>query len=111
LQCLHQIQALIRLLAVDVRFVLQHQSYVAPLDIFVHLSQPLDNRLAVIGDVLPLGRVEAEYSDVSTFEFMGEVDRMLELLEMFVQILVRPDLPDRRADAGDLYARVAKTLL
>ncbi len=104
---LYQVNAIFRRVAVNVGFVLVHHRD-------IHIGQHLDlrrhsfyNLLAVIVDILALGRVVAEHSYVRRLEEHRQVHRVLELVQVRLERLVQLYLADGRTDGADFQAVVS----
>src|SRR5690606_2097935 len=97
---LHDVQAALRGVAVDLLLVLVQQDHVVALGLGGERGHPAQHLVAVRHGVVALRDEEGEEPDVGRLQHPGDVQGAAHPHEVGVEVVEHPDLADRRADRG-----------
>ena len=110
-EMLHDFKAVFRSFAVYRLLVLVAEVHIPLLGDFKQLFEPREHLFPeLMGIGLPRA-IKAEHTDVLCFKYFGNIYRVFKELEMLVEIVLKMDLSDRRADGGNADAVGIELLL
>ena len=95
---LHDVQAALRVIAVDVLLVLVQEHHVMAVGCAGQRSHPAQHLVAVPPGFAPRRDEEREQPDVGRVQDPGNVQRPLKPDQMLLEVVSDRDLADRRAD-------------